>query len=461
MRISMTSLLLAMLPVSFPAQGQKAKNATSDLERRVDAYVQPYVESGNFSGVILIARGDQKLLEKGYGFANREWKIANAPDTRFHIASVSKTFTSAATMLLQERGKLSVKDPLNKWIPDYPRGNVITLHHLLTHTSGIPNVNNFPDYDEKSRSAHSLTEIISWFKDKPLEFKPGAKYSYSNSNYNLLAYVIEKASGQSYGEFLEANIFKPLGLRATGHDGYPGLLIPKRAAGYSPADATDAENAPFLDWSTKTGNGSLYSTADDLYRWARAMTTDALVNAASRKQIFTNHIDGTGYGWFIRDKAQRFSIAMNGRSPGFASNLERFPESGLYVVTLSNLYSSLTQAMATDVGAIAHGEERKPQVATGTVNVPAKLLDEYAGDYEFGEDYRFSPVKQIAIVRRGEWLAANPGGGGDLSYLLPRGENDFIDRAYGGKVTFERDGSGKVVAFVWDFGFAKFRAVRK
>jgi CubicO group peptidase (beta-lactamase class C family) len=447
---------LVLLSCSVAAQPR-----TTALEARVDAFVEPYVKSGNFSGVILIATGDKKLLEKGYGLANREWNIPNAPDTRFHIASVTKSFTAAAILLLEQRGKLKVQDPISKWIPDYPRGNEITVHHLLTHTSGIPNVNNFPDYEEKALSAHTLPEIISWFKAKPLEFTPGAKYSYSNSNYNLLAFIIEKASGQTYGEFMRANIFVPLNLSATGHDASPAQLIPKRAAGYAPAGANDAENAPFLDWSIKTGNGSLYSTADDLYRWARALTTDALLNADARKRMFTNHVEGTGYGWFIRDKAKRFSIAINGRSPGFSSNLERFPESDTYVVLLSNFYSSITQNMASDLGAIAHGEARQPQLPPVGVKVPIKLLDEYVGKYKFGEDYQFSPVKDVEIIRRGEWIAVVAGGGGGTSYLLPRGENDFLDRAYGGKLTFERDASGNVVAFVWDFGFAKFRAKRK
>jgi CubicO group peptidase (beta-lactamase class C family) len=457
-----TVVVCLALLVAGQCQAPNPSQSTAELAKRIDAYVKPYIDSGNFSGVVLVARGGQTLFENAYGFANQELAVKNSPRTRFHIASVSKSFTAAAIILLEQQGKLKVSDPLTKWIPDYPNGEKITLHHLLTHTSGIPNVNNFPDYDEKSRLAHTLEEIISWFKTKPLQFEPGAKYAYSNSNYNLLAYVIEKASGMPYGEFMAKNILQPLKLNETGHDGNPAMIIPQRANGYMPSEADKVENAPFLDWSIKTGNGSLYSTAEDLYHWARALTTNAVLNEASRKKIFTEHVDGTGYGWFVRSKAKRFSYAINGRAPGFSANLERFPESDTYIVLVSNLYTSITQSMAPDLAAIVFGEERKAQVPEVPARVPGNVLEAYSGKYEFGDDYQFSPVKQVTVERRGEWLVVVAGGAGGTSYLLPRGENDFLDRVYGGSLKFENDASGKVVAFTWDFGSAgKYRAVRK
>jgi len=196
--------------------------------------------------------------------ANYELAVPNRSDTRFHIASISKSFTAAAILMLQERGQLHMQDTLAKFIPDYPQGDKITLHHLLTHTSGIPNVNNLPTYSEKSLLCLNLTQIIPLFEDKPLEFQPGARFRYSNSNYNLLAFIIEKASGKDYGKFLEENIFRPLGMNATGNDDGSNALIPNRASGYVPVGMQDVENTPFLNWSIKTGNGSLYSTVEDL-----------------------------------------------------------------------------------------------------------------------------------------------------------------------------------------------------
>jgi len=156
--------------------GAVGKQSDEGLEAKVDAYVQPFVEGNNFSGTILIAKGGTILVDKGYGLANYELLVRNTPRTRFHIASVSKSFTAVAILMLQERGLLNVADPLSKFIPEYPGGHKITIHHLLTHTSGIPNVNNLPGYQEKSLSRMNLADVIKMFEDKPLEFEPGARF---------------------------------------------------------------------------------------------------------------------------------------------------------------------------------------------------------------------------------------------------------------------------------------------
>ena len=256
------------------------------------------------------------LLSKGYGMANFELNVPNTPQTKFHLGSVSKTFTAAAIMILQERGKLNVHDPLSKYIPDYPNGDRITLHHLLTNTSGIPNVNNFPEYATQSKFPHTPSDLIPMFKQKPLDFEPGTRgYTESNSNYNLLAYIIEKLSGQTYGEFLKQNIFGPLGLRDTNHDGDASVLIANKASGYVPVGATSVENAPYLDWSIKTGNGSIYSTVEDLLSWDRALYAEKILKKSSLQQMFTEQ-----YGWFYGKRLNRTVVRMNGRSPGFNSD---------------------------------------------------------------------------------------------------------------------------------------------
>src|SRR5262249_15496514 len=150
------------------------------------------------------------------------------------------------------------------------------------------------------------------FRSLPLEGQPGQRYSYSNSNYNLLAFIIEKVSGMSYGQFLKANIFDPLGMNDTAHDGNPAALLPNRASGFVPVGFGDLENAPFLDWSIKTGNGSLYSTVDDLYKWDRALYTEKLLKSATLERIFTEQIPGVGYGWSISQRASRKLISSSG-----------------------------------------------------------------------------------------------------------------------------------------------------
>ncbi|MCI0490680.1 MAG: beta-lactamase family protein [Blastocatellia bacterium] len=305
-------LLLFFVVSNVFAFGQAASHARAknngEIEARVDAYVKPFIEMRAFSGAILIAKGGRVLLSKGYGMANYELGVPNTPQTRFHIASISKPFTAAAIMILQERGLLKVDDLLTKYIPDYPGGDKITLHHMLTHTSGIQNVNGFPDYNEKSKFPQTTATIVEMFKNKPLLFEPGEKYSYSNSNYNLLAYIIEKVSGLGYGEFLKQNIFDPLDMRDTAHDGYAGKIIENRASGYAPVGTLGLENAPYLDWTIKTGNGSLYSTVEDLYKWDRALYTEKVLKKSTLEKVFKEP-----YGWFISKRFNRNVIRYTAR----------------------------------------------------------------------------------------------------------------------------------------------------
>ena len=416
------------------------------LSAKVDAYVRPYLAGNNFSGSILIAAHGKVLFEKPYGMANYELSVPNSLHTRFHVASVSKSFTAAAILLLQQRGLLSLNDPLTKFVPDYPAGEKITIHHLLTHTSGIPNVNSFPEYQDLSRKRLSLVEIIGLFRNKPLDFPPGARFSYSNSNYNLLAFIIEKVSGKSYGEFLRQYIFLPLGMDSTANDDGSGGLILDRAYGYVPVRMRDLENAPYLDWSIKTGNGSLYSTVDDLYRWDRAMYGDKLLDKNSRDKMFTDY-GGFGYGWFVRKHFNRRVTAINGRSPGFTSSLERFIDDDICIILAANTYSGLTQSIADDIAAIVFGQ--KYEVPSAPVDVSPARLDTYVGKYQFGQDFVYNPGAQVLVERAADGLRLTSAG--TESYLIPQSNNVFKDRLYGGTVTFESSPAG-IQELKWNFG---------
>jgi CubicO group peptidase (beta-lactamase class C family) len=431
----------------FAAGPEQPAGDGATLGAKVDAYIQPYVEGNNFSGSILIAKGGEILVSKGYGLANYELAVANMPATRFHIASLSKTFTAAAILMLEEQGKLHVHDALAKFIPDYPNGDKITIHHLLTHTSGIPNVNDLPIYAEKSKSRLSLTEIIQLFKDKPLEFAPGARYRYSNSNYNLLAFIIEKVSGKSYGEFLTKNIFQPLGMNETANDDGSEELIPNRASGYVPVGMREVENAPYLNWSVKTGNGSLYSTVGDLYKWDRALYAEKILKKGTRDKMFTDY-GGFGYGWRVRKHFDRRVTVMTGRSPGYTSSLERFIDDDVCIIVAANTYSGITQSMADDLAAIVFGEKYESPHPPASIS-PA-ILESYAGRYQFGQDFTYNPGITATIVKRGNELRMESPGG--TTYLIPQSETSFVDRLFGGVVTFRKDASGAITQLTWNFG---------
>lgn len=417
------------------------------LESEVDGYLQPLMEAGGFSGAVLLARGGQVLLCKGYGLANAELGVLNTPRTKFQIASISKSFTAAAVLLLEERGRLALNDPLTNYVPDFVAGGRITIHHLLAHTSGIPDVNGFPDYDRQSRFPQTLETIVSWFKNRPLAFAPGERYQYSNSNYNLLAFIIEKVSGRSYGAFLKENIFDPLGMRDTGHPASATALLPERASGSVPAGADGIENAPYLDWTIKTGNGSLYSTVEDLYRWDRALRTDAILSRASLEKAFSEQAPGVGYGWFIGRHLGRRVVYGNGRSPGFTSYLSRFLDEDACLVILSNNYAPVPHLIAKDLAAILFGEIYEHPIALKPARVPPEGLDHLSGRYKFGVDF-YRPGAEIFVEREGDhlvlaWSATY------RSPLMALSPTEFLDRSFWARISFDLDPNGKPSGFRW------------
>src|SRR5262245_34658242 len=185
---------------------------------RMDQIAQSYVSNKQFMGSVLVARGSDLLFNKGYGSANLEWQIPNTPSTKFRLGSVTKQFTAASILLLEERGKMKVDDPVKKYMPDAPAAwDKMTISHVLTHTAGIPNFTSFPDYQSSEPFATTPEKLVARFRDKPLEFEPGDRMNYSNSGYVLLGYLIEKVSGQTYEKFLQDNIFTPLGMRSEEH----------------------------------------------------------------------------------------------------------------------------------------------------------------------------------------------------------------------------------------------------
>jgi CubicO group peptidase (beta-lactamase class C family) len=423
---------------------------TSDIEAKVDNYVKPFLGTRSFSGAVLIAKGGQVLMSKGYGMANYELDVPNTPQTKFHLASISKPFTAAAIMILEERGQLKVTDPLTKFIPDYPNGDKITIHQLLIHTSGIANANDFPDYNDKSKFPQTTESLVAMFKNKPLTMQPGERFSYSNSNYNVLAFIIEKLSGKSYGEFLKENIFDPAGMKDTGHDGNPAKMIKNRASGYVPVGVSEIDNAPYLDWTIKTGNGSLYSTVEDLYKFDRALYTEKILKKSTLEKVFTAHVSGVCYGWFRGNRLNRQVIRMSGRSPGFQGEIQRYVNDDACVIVLSNNYSGTASLIINDLAAILFGEKYEAPHFAKSFEVDPKIASELVGTYQGGQDF----IRQNAILsvqnRNNQLLLVwSPTA---ISGLIPLSDGRFFDRMFGGMVSFARDEKGAVNRLIWYSG---------
>lgn len=259
-----SSAAIAVVLVLLFSAIAKAQDPTPKFEE----YLNAISAQGRFTGSVLFARDGKVVFSKGYGMANVEFDAANTPQTKFRLGSITKQFTAAAIMLLQERGKLSVQDPICKYVDNCPAAwGEVTIHHVLSHTGGLPNFTSFPDYLPKMMLAVTTVEMIARFKDKPLDFKPGEKWNYSNSGYFLLGYIIEKAAGESYESFLQKNIFDPLKMTNTGYDHHDAILM-KRATGYSQVNSKKV-NSAYLDMTQPYSAGSLYSTVEDLFMWKK------------------------------------------------------------------------------------------------------------------------------------------------------------------------------------------------
>lgn len=466
MKKTIYALALSLLVlIDFAASQSKLQTTRTpksrELEAKVDAYIKPYLDVQGFSGTILIARGGRVLLSKGYGMANYELNVPNTPQTKFHLASVSKPFTAAAIMILQERGQLSVGDTLNKYIPDYPNGDKITIHQLLSHTAGIPNVNNFPEYDRESRFPHTTEQLVEMFKHKPLDFAPGERYRYSNSNYNVLALIIEKVSGKSYGDFLKENIFDPAGMKDTAHDARAETLITNRANGYVPAGLSDLENVPYLDWTIKTGNGSVYTTVGDMYKWDRALYTEKILKKGSIDKIFTAHAaNSVGYGWFIGKQAGRRVFRMGGRSPGFTTEIQRYVDDDVCIIVLGNNYAPTASPIANDLAAMVFGEKYETPKLVKPLKLDEKFLEPLVGSYKFGSDF-FVPGAIATIEERGGQLKMALNTGAGVVTLLPQSETKFFDRVFWEEIIFEKNERGETTQLIWRYNGMDYRAAKQ
>jgi CubicO group peptidase (beta-lactamase class C family) len=325
---------------------------------KLDQIVEPYVVSGKFMGSVLVARGNDVLLSKGYGSANLEWEIPNSPDTRFRLGSITKQFTAACILLLEERGKLSVQDPVKKFMPDAPAAwDKITIYHVLTHTSGIPSFTGFPDYAKLEPFATTPAELVARFREKPLEFAPGENWKYSNSGYVLLSYLIEKISGDSYEKFVRENIFTPLNMKDSGYDSN-SAIIPHRASGYV-AGKNGLENAGFIHMSIPQGAGALCSTTRDLLKWERGLFGGKVLTVESLEKMTTPFKNNYAFGLSVRTAGGRKVIEHNGGIEGFNTHLAYYPDSKLTVVVLGNVNGNAPGEIAKKLVALVNGESAK------------------------------------------------------------------------------------------------------
>ena len=299
-----------------------------DLASKIDKTLNFLTERESFTGAVLVARNGEVLLSEGYGLADRDKNLPNTPQTKYRLGSITKQFTAMAILMLQAQNKLKGQDPVCRYIPECPAiWQDITIHHLLTHISGIPDFTGFPDYETTKATPSSPLQTIARFKDRPLDFKPGEKWSYSNSGYIVLGYIIEQASGQSYETFLQQNIFEPVQMKNTGYDHNDGSL----ATGYT-GFYDHWEKADYLDMTIPYAAGGLYSTIEDLYRWDQVLYTEQLMSQELLNLMFTPQARipasglSYGYGWVVGEMNNHQAVSHGGGMEGFATAIRGYTD---------------------------------------------------------------------------------------------------------------------------------------
>ncbi len=422
--------VIGIIISSFTQSGSPGLVQLGKAER-IDELFTRYTDSGEFSGAVLVVEEDQVLLREGYGFANGEEQIPNTPETLFSIQSVSKLFTYAAILMEEDQGNLSLDEPLRNYIPDYPNGDEIKIHHLLYHRSGLLH---YP-HDRPGHTYGSLKdpiemeELIGEFKIFPLKFEPGTQFGYSNAGYSLLAYVIEKLSGIPFYAYLQSNIFAPIGMNDTTAD--LNRIMPDLAVGYEKVSGTFIRS-PADHMSYFVGSGAVYSTVDDLYRWYEAI-----------------YVDGT---------MREFSFGGgDGRGMGYRSTFTPIRSFDISIIILSNYMDAPVTEMVDEVTAILLED-------TTLIHLEVDDLDAFVGQFDaqtrFGEiTFNIDRVTESLFVTQ-----KGPAGTNQTYEIRPISPNSFVtvdgEKITGSIFTFLSDQYDEVNQISTDLRGFEFEATR-
>jgi CubicO group peptidase (beta-lactamase class C family) len=352
------------------------------IEYKINKYMEAYTKLWAFSGTIAAIKDGEIIFNKAYGYANIEHKVKNTIDTKYRIWSITKQFTAAAILILEERGLLRVEDSFKKYFPEYTElDSNITIHHLLTHTSGIFNYSNLPDSHRTfQRIHHEKSDLMKMFTERALDFEPGTKWNYSNTGYYLLGMLVEKLSGKSYSEFLTENIFLPLGMFNTGVDDEK-KIIENKASGYY-LNGNDLIHCNYINMNLILSSGAMYSTAGDLLIWDQALKENRLLSRKSMEKMNTQYKNNYGYGVFIDTYNNRSVINHNGGCEGFLAEIQRYVDDNFAVVVLSNYGFTAVHKLCTNIAAIALDDKDDMPAKPERFSLNPVILESYMGVYE-------------------------------------------------------------------------------
>jgi len=375
--------ILFLFGIQLSCAQSDAHINTLKLENNVDSLIMPLVDEGLISGSILIAIRGNILFAKGYGLANREQSNPNKPETIFRIASITKTITATAILQLHEKNIINLDDKLNQYINDFPDGDKITIYNLLTHTSGIPSYN----WQRSDNKPQDLDTVISWIKELKLQSKPGEEFTYSNSGYALLTYIIEKVSGMKYEDYLQKYIFIPCNMKNTGL--YSMNIPPNNMAfGYGRVDYDGFEKRT-RPCPLAKGDGDLYSTVKDLYKFVMAFYNDKLISPESQTLMLVPYKNNYALGWIIEQMHDEKLVYHNGGELGTMSNMMSLNDNEFLVIYLFNSDFLLSHIVEQQLVAIALRKPWRPLFMNNNESA-INSFKPFEGEYSIDESSSFT-----------------------------------------------------------------------
>jgi CubicO group peptidase (beta-lactamase class C family) len=462
--MTITRLLLLLL-VAAPALG-----AQDARVGRMREYLAAAAGLGHLNGSVLVAERGTILIDTAYGFANIELGVRNTPETRFRVASVTKQFTAMAVMMLARDGRLAIGDPISKYIDSLPASwSGITIHHLLRHTSGISDYEEWFEgyttqaYSDYMAQEHAPARIVHDAKARALDHEPGTKFRYSNSAYIVLGYIVERASGMPYDEFLRKRIHEPLGMTLSDQDRSP-VIVANRAQGYRMRQGAypvnyfgglgrnDHRNAVYQLMEPPQADAGLITTARDLYKWDQALYSEKLLPKAMLDSMFAPGIGNYGYGWFVNTGADGLTHEHSGGLPGFACYIMRIPGTQRTIIVLGNIeWSGRT---VNDIARILRGEPVATPRARRLVARDSVREAGLVGSYHLaaGDSVRISH-------ENGNFVMQGPGR--FRSLLFTESAQRYFVPVLGGTLRFREQDGRRYVTLEDAFGKVTFEAAHR
>ncbi|MEM5565130.1 serine hydrolase [Polaribacter litorisediminis] len=438
---------------------------SQSYQSKIDAVVSSTYSSKEPGISVLVAKDRKAIYSKAFGKSNLELNTPLETNSVFQIGSITKQFTAISILMLEEQGKLSVEDKIGKYIPEYAEiGKDITIHHLLNHTSGIKNRTPVGDKGFISKTNMSPTELIAYFKDEPLEFKPGERFKYSNAGYILLGRIIEIVSGQPYSDFIEQNIFDKIGMKNSSC-GDMKQVIPNLTKGYI-IEQNDFVKSDYINLSLAYSAGAILSTTEDLLKWQNALLSNTLLKASSIKQAMTPTLLNSGkrvpygYGFRFSKLGNSPVIAHTGSTKGFTSIALFLPKEKLYITALTNCNCKNVNNVAKQVAElfvnlpdnkITEVENNQPE--RKSIDVPSEILSDYTGTYEVKPNVNLT----IGLDNTNQLYLLAPGQTKKVE-LFAETQNHFFVKIVDAEITFNTNEKGKVISLTMNQSGRKITA---